>query len=85
LTVAIATSIDHYNVQRPCCRLPRDSRRLALGALGKDLGTVEPGKVADLLVVGADPTADVANLRKVRYVVRGGAVRPIGELAAAAR
>ncbi|MCJ7440724.1 MAG: hypothetical protein MUO25_03985 [Thermoanaerobaculaceae bacterium] len=53
--------------------------------LGKDLGTVEPGKVADLLVVGADPTTDVANFRKVRYVVRGGAVRPIGELAAAAR
>jgi imidazolonepropionase-like amidohydrolase len=58
---------------------------LALGSLGKDLGTVEPGKVADLLVVGADPTADVNNLRKLRYVVRGGAVRSIAELAAAAR
>jgi imidazolonepropionase-like amidohydrolase len=53
--------------------------------LGKDLGTVEPGKVADPVVVGADLTADVAGLRKVHYIVRGGAVRPIGELAAAAR
>jgi imidazolonepropionase-like amidohydrolase len=58
---------------------------LTVGLRGKDLGTVEAGKVADLLVVGADPTADVASLRKVRYIVRGGAVCPIGELAAAAR
>ena len=58
---------------------------LALGPLGKDLGTVEAGKVADLVVVAADPATDVANLRKLRYVVRGGAVRSIGELAAAGR
>jgi imidazolonepropionase-like amidohydrolase len=50
----------------------------------KDFGTVEKGKLADLLVVGADPTADVANLRRVRYVVRGGVVRSIEELRALA-
>jgi imidazolonepropionase-like amidohydrolase len=50
----------------------------------KDFGTVEKGKLADLLIVGADPTADVANLRKVRYVVRGGAVRSLAELKALA-
>ncbi|HEY2291328.1 MAG TPA: amidohydrolase family protein [Thermoanaerobaculia bacterium] len=50
----------------------------------KDFGTVEKGKLADLLIVGADPTADIANLRKVRYVVRGGAVRSIEELKALA-
>jgi imidazolonepropionase-like amidohydrolase len=50
----------------------------------KDFGTVEKGKLADLLIVGADPTADIANLRKVRYVVRGGAVRSIAELKALA-
>jgi imidazolonepropionase-like amidohydrolase len=43
---------------------------------------VEKGKAADLLLVAGDPTADVANLRKVRYVVRGGAVRSIEELKA---
>jgi imidazolonepropionase-like amidohydrolase len=58
---------------------------LALGVLGKDLGTVEPGKVADLVVVGADPTANVANLRNARYVVRGGVVHSIRELTAAGR
>jgi imidazolonepropionase-like amidohydrolase len=56
---------------------------LALGTRGKSLGTVQVGKVADLVVVAADPTADVANLRKLRYVVRGGVVHSIGELAAA--
>ena len=50
----------------------------------KDLGTVEKGKLADLLIVAADPAADIANLRKVRYVVRGGAVRSIEELKALA-
>ena len=51
---------------------------------GKDFGTVEKGKLADLLIVAADPSADIANLRKVRYVVRGGAVRSIDELKALA-
>jgi imidazolonepropionase-like amidohydrolase len=56
---------------------------LAMGR-DKEIGTVEKGKLADLLIVGADPTADVANLRKVRYVVRGGVMRPIAELSALA-
>jgi imidazolonepropionase-like amidohydrolase len=50
--------------------------------LEKEIGTVEKGKTADLLVVAGDPTKDVANLRKVRYVVRGGVVRSIEELKA---
>jgi imidazolonepropionase-like amidohydrolase len=50
----------------------------------KDFGTVEKGKLADLLIVSADPAADVANLRKVRFVVRGGVVRSIAELSALA-
>ena len=54
---------------------------MAMG-LEKEIGTVEKGKSADLLLVAADPTADVANLRKVRYVVRGGVVRSIEELRA---
>lgn len=55
---------------------------MAMG-LEKEIGTVEKGKSADLLLVAADPTANVANLRKVRYVVRGGVVRSIEELKAA--
>jgi imidazolonepropionase-like amidohydrolase len=50
----------------------------------KEWGTVAKGQAGDLLVVAADPTADIANLRKLRYVVRAGVVRTIDELRAAA-
>jgi imidazolonepropionase-like amidohydrolase len=56
---------------------------LALGSAGKDLGTVEAGKVADLLVVAADPTSDIAAMRTVRLVIRGGTVHRVADLAAA--
>jgi len=46
----------------------------------KEAGTLERGKAADLIVVGGDPTKDVANLRKLRYVVRAGMIHPIEEL-----
>jgi imidazolonepropionase-like amidohydrolase len=49
-----------------------------------EFGTVEKGKDADLLVVASDPSADVANLRKVRYVVRGGVMRAMEDLHALA-
>ena len=49
----------------------------------KDLGTLEVGKQADLLVVDADPLADIKAMRHLRYVVRGGELRPVGELRAA--
>ena len=48
-----------------------------------DYGTVEKGKLADLLIVSADPSADIANLRKLQYVVRGGVVRAQEEFRAA--
>jgi imidazolonepropionase-like amidohydrolase len=55
-------------------------------AMGRDkeLGTIEKGKLADLLVVAADPQADIANLRRLRWVVRGGVVRSLSELHALA-
>jgi imidazolonepropionase-like amidohydrolase len=48
----------------------------------KDLGTIEKGKWADLVVLSADPTGDVANLRRLSAVVRGGVVRSMDELKA---
>ena len=48
-------------------------------------GTLEKGKEADLLVLTADPSANVSNFRKLRFVMRGGALRGIEELSAMAQ
>ncbi|MEU6114569.1 amidohydrolase family protein [Streptomyces sp. NPDC047117] len=37
-----------------------------------DLGTVAPGKRADLLVLNADPTADIGNIRDLSMVILNG-------------
>ena len=36
------------------------------------LGTVSPGKLADLVILNADPTIDIRNTRQIYAVVRGG-------------
>jgi imidazolonepropionase-like amidohydrolase len=40
----------------------------------KDLGTIEVGKLADLLVLDADPVANISNIRKLNRIVRDGRV-----------
>ena len=40
--------------------------------LGDEVGSLEPGKRADLLAVDGDPTSDILALREVRLVVRDG-------------
>jgi hypothetical protein len=37
-------------------------------------GTVAAGKIADLLIVDADPAADIRNTRRIRYVIKDGRV-----------
>lgn len=51
------------------------STRNAAMAMGRDsIGTLRVGMAADLVVLDADPLADVRNLRAVRLVARGGEV-----------
>lgn len=40
----------------------------------KDFGTIEAGKVADILVLESDPLADISNIRKLAVIVRNGKV-----------
>ena len=58
------------------------STATASRAMGIDAatGTVEKGKSADLLLLASDPAKDVANLRKLRLVMRGGELRDVAYL-----
>jgi imidazolonepropionase-like amidohydrolase len=57
---------------------PLDVLRIATGnagrALGRrgDLGTLTPGALADVVVLGADPVADIRNTRAIERVYREG-------------
>ena len=53
----------------------------ALG-LGDDLGTVEVGKLADLVLLNADPMEDVRHLRDIFLVIKGGHPHGVRELRA---
>jgi Tol biopolymer transport system component/imidazolonepropionase-like amidohydrolase len=49
-------------------------------ALALDAGTIEPGKLADLLVVDGDPLADITTTRRVRRVIANGRVYEMNQL-----
>jgi hypothetical protein len=56
---------------------PEVLRIATLGAarvmkLDKDLGTVAPGKLADLILVDGDPTVRISDIRRVTLVVKDG-------------
>jgi Tol biopolymer transport system component/imidazolonepropionase-like amidohydrolase len=60
----------------------QSATRLAAEALGaeKDLGTVEPGKIADLVILSEDPTVDVRNLRTTEHVIQNGRLLTVSHL-----
>ncbi len=42
--------------------------------MDKDLGSVEPGKVADLALFDGSPTSDISAIRKARWVMKDGVI-----------
>jgi imidazolonepropionase-like amidohydrolase len=50
--------------------------RAAASALGQGalLGTIEPGRLADLVIVAADPLSSIAGIKQVEVVIRDGRV-----------
>ena len=61
-------------------RVPAESIGLA-----RDSGTIEAGKRADLIVLNADPLANISNIRKLRFVIANGRMLEPAKLWAAAR
>ena len=59
----------------------RDAAR-AIGRLA-EAGTIEKGKSADLVILSADPRTDIANMRRIEYVMRAGVGRSSAEMKAA--
>jgi len=45
-----------------------------LCGVGEDVCTIEPGKLADLIVVAADPLDDITNLRRLLLVLKEGRI-----------
>ena len=49
-------------------------------ALGYDGGTIEPGKLADLIAIDGDPIADIAATYRVKKVVANGRSYDVAQL-----
>ncbi len=49
-------------------------------ALDKDLGTLEPGKLADLIIVGGDPLTDIKAAADVQCTMKNGVIHSVGEI-----
>jgi hypothetical protein len=50
--------------------------------LDKDLGTLEPGKLADLILVSGDPLTKIEDAAKVQCVMKNGFLWSVAEIAA---
>jgi len=44
-----------------------------------DFGTLETGKMADLIVLEKDPAEDIRHMRSITHVMRGGLLRPVDQ------
>lgn len=49
----------------------------------RETGSIQPNKVADMILVDGDPTRDISQIRRVSMVVRGGRLVKTAELAKA--
>jgi len=68
-----ALLVDHGMTPAAALRSATSSAATLLG-LEKTLGTLEPGKEADIVAVEGDPLADIKATESVRFVMKGGKV-----------
>lgn len=62
------------DVGMPPLEVIRSATLIGARAAGreKEMGSIEPGKLANFLVLTADPSADIANIRSIETVVKRG-------------
>ena len=73
--MALLMELEHFaRGGMPPAEVIRSATAVAAEAmgLGADLGTIEPGKLADLVIVDGDPLTSIADLRKTRRVIKDG-------------
>jgi imidazolonepropionase-like amidohydrolase len=80
LELLAKAGLSNRQVLEAATRLPADWLGVAA-----DRGTLDVGKRADLLLLTADPLADVANTRKIAAVIDGGRYLPRSQLASMLR
>jgi hypothetical protein len=59
-----------WRPSKPCAQVPSAPARS--GGIDHDIGSLEVGKLADLVVLTADPSADILNSDKIAQVMLGG-------------
>ncbi len=65
----------------PLQAITAGTRNGAFAARGlDDFGTIEVGKLADLVLLEADPIADIHNIRRQRLVMKEGRIIPVDDL-----
>ena len=72
----VATFVNLHTAGVPALAVIRAVTSNAAEMLGwaDRIGTIEPGKFADLVAVAGDPVADIGELERVRFVMKGGQV-----------
>ena len=72
----------HVKAGIPPSRVLQSATYLAARTMGLDgqLGTIDPGKLADLVLVEGDPTTNISDVRRVRLVIKDGALIDVGLL-----
>jgi imidazolonepropionase-like amidohydrolase len=73
----------HVRAGIPATRVLQSATHLAARTmrLDSELGAIEPGKLADLVLVEGDPTQNITDIRRVRLVVKDGAMIDVAGLA----
>ena len=73
---SVATFVNLHQAGVPTLDVVRAVTSNAAEMLGWDdrIGTIEPGKFADLVAVAGDPIADSGELARVRFVMKGGQI-----------